>query len=132
MLYLVYRKAGAYMKNRNILQSIKCASRGIIDCFKHERNFREYTLIALMFLIFNILLSVSIWEYIVFAILICAVFSAEFINTAIERLVDKSSKEISDENKFIKDVSAGGVLSMAIAFFITEGLILIPKLAERY
>lgn len=120
------------MKNRNILQSIKCASRGIIDCFKHERNFREYTLIALMFLIFNILLSVSIWEYIVFAILICAVFSAEFINTAIERLVDKSSKEISDENKFIKDVSAGGVLSMAIAFFITEGLILIPKLAERY
>lgn len=120
------------MKNENIFQSIKCASRGIIDCFRRERNFREYTLIALMFLIFNILLSVRIWEYMVFAILVCAVFSAESINTAIERLVDKSGNEINEENKFIKDASAGGVLFVAIAFFITEGFILIPRLVERY
>lgn len=120
------------MKNKNILQSIKCASHGIIDCFRHERNFSEYALIALIFLIFNILLSVRTWEYIIFTVLVCAVFSAEFINTAIERLLDKCDSEISEENKFIKDAAAGGVLSMAIAFFIAEGLILIPKLVERY
>lgn len=119
------------MKNKNIFQSIKCAARGIRCCFIQERNFREYTIIAIVFLVFNILLSSCMWEYIVFTILVCAVFSAEFLNTAIERLIDEYCGDINEKNKFIKDAAAGGVLAMAIAFFIAEGLILIPKLAER-
>lgn len=119
------------MKNKNIFQSIKCAVRGIIVCFRQERNFREYTAFAIVFLIFNILLSACLWEYIVYISLVCAVFSAEFINTAIERIVDKNSGEINEQNRFIKDAAAGGVLVLAVAFFLAEGFILIPKLAER-
>lgn len=103
----------------------------MVCCCREERNFREYAVIAVVFLIFNILLSVSLWEYIVYIILVSAVYSAEFINTAIERIIDKYSGEINEENKFIKDSAAAGVLVFAIAFFIAEGFILIPKLAER-
>lgn len=121
----------AEIKNKNIFQSIKCAVRGMAACCREERNFREYAVIAVIFLIFNILLSVRLWEYIVYIILVSAVYSTEFINTAIERIIDKYSGEINETNKFIKDVASAGVLTFAIAFFTAEGLILIPKLAER-
>ncbi len=119
------------MKNNNIFQSVRCAVRGIFNCCKEERNFRDYGVIALIVLILNIILGAGLWEYIVFIILTCAVFSAEFLNTAIERLVDNQG-EINENFKFIKDAAAAGVLAMGIAFFACEGAILIPKFIERY
>lgn len=119
------------MKNKNIFQSIKCAYRGIKSCFKQERNFKEYTVIALIFLLINILLAASPMEYIVFISLVCVTFSAEFINTAIERIIDKNANEINEQNKFIKDAAAAGVLISSVAFFISEGIILIPKLVAK-
>lgn len=119
------------MKNKNILQSIRCAARGMCACFRAERNFRDYTVIALVFLIFNIILSAELWEYIVFFSLVAGAFSAEYLNTAIERLIDSYDGTISEANKFIKDAAAAGVLSFGLAFFLAEGLILVPKLMER-
>lgn len=120
------------MKNKNIWQSVKCAARGIVSCFKEERNFWEYTVIAGIFLVFNVLLAAKVWEYIVFLSLVSAAFSAEFINTAIERIIDKSGNEINDQNKFIKDAAAAGVLVISSAFFISEALILIPKIVGKF
>lgn len=119
------------MKNKNIFQSIRCASRGIRACFSSERNFKEYVLIAGVFLLFNILLSSCLWEYIVYFSLIAAAYSAEFINTAIERFIDNYDGQVNENNKFIKDAAAAGVLIIGIAFFLAEALILIPKLIER-
>lgn len=119
------------MKNKNILQSIRCAARGIVNCYKQERNFGEYTVIALIFLIFNVLLSSELWEYIVYFSLIAAAFSAEFLNTAIERIIDDYDGSINEKNKFIKDAAAASVLVVSAAFFFAEGLILIPKLIAR-
>lgn len=116
------------MKNKNIIESIKCAIKGVKACYKEERNFREYTIIAAVFLIFNILLSARVWEYIVFFSLVAGAFSAEFINTAIERMIDKIDIEITEQNKFIKDAAAAGVLVISSAFFLSEAIILIPKL----
>ena len=115
------------MKNKNIFQSIRCAAHGIAECYKNERNFMEYTAIALFFLIFNILLHCAIWEYIVFVALVTAAFSAEFLNTAIERVIDTYDNNINEKNRFIKDAAAGGVLTISAAFFLTEAIILIPK-----
>lgn len=115
------------MKNRNIFQSIRCAAHGIAECYKTERNFMEYTAIALFMLMFNILLHCALWEYIVFVALVTAAFSAEFINTAIERVIDTYDNTISEKNRFIKDAAAGGVLIISAAFFVSEALILLPK-----
>ena len=115
-------------KNKNFFQSVKCASYGIKACFAEERNFREYTIIASVFLILNILLGSALWEYIIFFSLVAGAFSAEFINTAIERIIDNYFNEINETNRFIKDAAAAGVLIIGIAFFLSQGLILIPKL----
>ena len=66
------------MKNKNIIQSIKCASKGIAACYREERNFREYTVIAAVFLAFNILLGAAVWEYIVFFSLVLGTFAIVF------------------------------------------------------
>ncbi len=118
------------MKNKNIFQSIRCAAHGIAECYRTERNFMEYTAIALVMLTLNILLKCAVWEYIVFITLVTAAFSAEFLNTAIERVIDTYDNTISEKNRFIKDAAAGGVLIIAAAFFTAEALILIPKALE--
>lgn len=118
------------MKNKNILQSIRCAARGMYACFREERNFRDYTVIAAVFLLLNILCAAALWEYIVFITLVSGAFSAEYINTAIERLIDSYDGEINETNKFIKDAAAAGVLAFGLAFFLSEGLILVPKLVR--
>ena len=114
-------------KNKNIFQSIRCAANGIKECYKTERNFGEYTIIAAFMLFLNIILKCAVWEYIVFMALVMGVFSAEFLNTAIERVIDTYDNTISEKNRFIKDTAAGGVLILSIAFFVSEALILIPK-----
>ena len=109
---------------------MKYASHGIAACFAEERNFMDYTLIAVTFLVLNILLGSVIWEYIVLIVLTAAVFAAEYLNTAIERIIDNYSGEINEANKFIKDTAAASVLVFGVAFFLCEGLILLPKIAE--
>lgn len=116
------------MKNKNIFESVKCAISGIILAFKAEKNLTLYVGIALVFLIFNIILKSSMMEICIFIILTAAVFATEHINTAIERIVDKFILTKDENAKYIKDVSAGAVLIFGIAFFLVEGLILIPKI----
>lgn len=120
----VYRN----MKNKNFLQSVKCALRGLASGFCAERNFKIYIYIALVFLALNILTSSGLYDYIILLILTCGVFSAEYFNTAAERLCDRLCPDEDENVKFIKDVAAGAVLAMGIAFFGAEGAILISNI----
>lgn len=115
-------------KNKNFLQSIQCAAKGIYDGFLFERNFKIYCIIALLFFIGNIVLSSNRYEYCLFVILVAMVFIAEYINTAIERIVDTMGTEENEDYRFIKDVAAGAVLVSGIAFFCVEGMILLPHI----
>ncbi len=116
------------MKNKNFFESVVCAIRGIISGFKTEKNFKIYIFIALIFLVFNIILSAENYDYIILIVLTSGVFTAEYFNTAAERIVDKFSNEINNDFKFIKDVAAGAVLISGIAFFSVEAIVLISKL----
>jgi len=118
------------MKNKNILQSMRCAFQGMQAAWKEERNFREYTMIYSVFFIAGLLLGVSAAEFLIGFSLVCGVFAAEYINTAIERLLDTKFPEISADNKFIKDTAAAGVFILSIAFFVSQAIILIPKFLE--
>ncbi len=116
------------MKNKNFWQSICCAARGLLSGFRSERNFKIYACIAVAFLIFNILLKAGIYDYIILVSLTCGVFAAEYINTAVERVCDRLCKDSDEDIRFVKDVAAGAVLCMGIAFFFSEFAILIPKI----
>ena len=118
------------MKNKNILQSMRCAYQGMKAAWREERNFREYTAIYAGFLLLNLVLGASVTEILIGFALVCGVFSAEYLNTALERLIDTRFPEICEDNRFIKDTAAAGVFVISIAFFLSQGLILIPKLLE--
>lgn len=116
------------MKNKNFLQSVRCAVRGVKSGFRTERNFKIYVCIALVFLALNVLTSSGLYDYIILLSLTCGVFSAEYFNTAVERLCDSFCSEENKDVRFIKDVAAGAVLVMGIAFFGAEGAILVSNI----
>lgn len=116
------------MKNKSFFASVKCAFNGVVAGFKSERNFKIYIIMVLIFLILNIILSSTMYDYIILLATACCSFSAEYINTSIERLVDVSGDEITEDFKFIKDVAAGAVLVSGVAFFGSQAIILISKL----
>ena len=118
------------MKNRNIFQSMRCAFQGMQAAWKEERNFREYTAIYAVFFSAGLLLGISAVEFLIGFALVCGVFAAEYLNTALERLIDSRFPEISADNKFIKDTAAAGVFILSIAFFVSQAIILIPRLIE--
>lgn len=118
------------MKNKNILQSMRHAFDGMQAAWKAERNFREYAAIYAIFFVLNLMLGASVTEFLIGFGLVCGVFSAEYLNTALERLIDTRFPEICEDNKFIKDTAAAGVFIVSIAFFLSQGLILLPKLLE--
>ncbi len=115
------------MRNRTFAESIKRAAIGFAIGIKTEKNFKYYALIAAIFFAFNILLKSTLIEYCIFTVSVATVFSAEFINTAIEHVSNIIEPEYNDKIKVLKDVAAAGVLAMGIGFFITQGIILIPK-----
>ncbi len=118
------------MKNRNIFQSMRCAFQGMQAAWRKERNFREYTAIYAVFFSAGLLLGISAVEFLIGFALVCGVFAAEYLNTALERLIDSRFPEISADNKFIKDTAAAGVFILSIAFFVSQAIILIPRLIE--
>lgn len=112
------------MKNNTLTDSIKCAVRGLVYGFKTEKNFFRYIIIALIFLVINVLFRASVTAHMIYLLVCGGVFSAEFINTSIERLADKIESRFSNEIKIVKDVAAAGVLVWGIVFFAMEAIII--------
>lgn len=102
------------MKKPVIHKSFLHAFRGIFLMARAERNF-QIELAAFfinLFLIFYLKLSAVDTVLILMASV--AVLSAEIFNTAIERLCDIIQPDFDKRIGFIKDISAGAVLVMAI------------------
>ncbi|KFE96937.1 diacylglycerol kinase family protein [Chryseobacterium luteum] len=102
------------MKKPLIHKSFLHAFRGVFLMVKTERNF-QIELVAFfinLFLIFYFKLSAVDTVLILIASL--AVLSAEIFNTAIERICDIIQPDFDRRIGFIKDISAGAVLLMAI------------------
>ena len=108
------------MKNKNFLQSVKHAFIGLGSAFKKERNFKIYFINVFVTLVLNIILKFSLFQYCIWFITTCGVFSAECFNTVAEHICDKMKREFDIEIKYIKDVAAGGVLCWGFAFYLIE------------
>lgn len=115
------------MKNKTFFDSIKCAVQGMRYALKSEKNFRIYIIIAVIFFVLNLICRTELAMHMIFLTICGGVFSAEFINTSLERLSDKVDGNFSSEIKIVKDVAAAGVLVWGIIFFILESVIIIGK-----
>ncbi len=116
------------MKNKTFLQSIKCAIVGLKAGFCSEKNFKYYTVLALLFFALNVAFKSSALEFCLFFITAACVFAAEYVNTAIEHLCNMISSEYHEKIKTIKDIGAAAVLACGIGFFAVQGVVLLPKI----
>lgn len=116
------RQKYKHMKNKTLIASIICALRGLYYAIKTEKNYKYYFVIALIFLVLNILCNIPFAGHIAYVITAAGVFSSECINTAVEHFVDMVDTTIREEIKIIKDIAAATVVCWGFGFFICEAL----------
>ena len=83
-------------------------------------------------IIMGLLLNINTTEWIISIILFSIVIAGELFNTAIETVVDMITLEKNEKAKIAKDVSAGGVLVLAIGSAIIGIYIFMPKIIDLF
>lgn len=107
------------------------AFRGWGHVLKTQQNAWIHSLIASVVIVLGVWLQLSATHWAIIVLTIAMVFTAEFINTAIEAIFDLASPSYHPLAKVGKDVGAGAVLVAALAAVIVGLLILGPPLWSR-
>lgn len=114
------------MRKPPINKSFYNAFRGIFMMVRTERNFQ----IEVAALVINIALIISLdlnsFDAALILLFCVVVLSAEIFNTAIEKICDTVQPEYDERIRFIKDISAGAVLLLAISSVIAA-MVIYPK-----
>ncbi|MFC3158244.1 diacylglycerol kinase (ATP) [Chryseobacterium arachidis] len=111
------------MRKPPVHKSFLNAFRGVFLMMRNERNFQLELLAFLInvFLIFY--LQLSSLDLVLILIVSFGVLSAEIFNTAIEKICDIIQPEFDKRIGFIKDISAGAVVLMAILAVVVGVLV---------
>ncbi len=113
------------------LRSFGYAFRGWWYVLRTQRNASVHVVIAVVVFGISIWLGLKPLEWAVIVLTTAIVFAAEFLNTAIEAVVDLASPGKHPLAKVGKDVGAGAVLIAALAAVVIGALILGPPLWAR-
>lgn len=111
------------MQKPPLHKSFLNAFRGVFVMIKTERNFQIelFAFFVNVFLIFYLKLSNT--DAAIILIVSTAVLSAEIFNTAIEKICDFIQPDYDKRIGFIKDISAGAVVIIAVSSVIIGILI---------
>jgi len=115
---------------------------GRLNAFRHafagwwyvlrtQRNAWVHAIISLVVFFVGLWLRLDTREWAIIVLIAVVVWMAEFINTAIEAIVDLASPQHHPLAKVGKDVGAAAVLIAALAAVIIGLLILGPHLLEK-
>jgi diacylglycerol kinase (ATP) len=104
------------------------AFRGWAFVLKTQHNAWIHSIVAMAVIALGLWLNVSPRDWAVLVLTIAMVFTAEFINTAIEAVVDLASPVHHPLAKTGKDVGAAAVLVASLAAILVGLLILGPPL----
>ena len=110
------------------IHSFRHAFHGWGDVLRTQRNAWIHSVIATAVFIVGLWIGLSPHDWAVIILTAAFVFSAEFINTAIEAVVDLATVEHHPLAKIGKDVGAAAVLVAALAAVLVGLLILGPPL----
>ena len=105
---------------------------GIRVLLRDEHNVRIHCVAALLVVAAGFLLGISAGEWIAVVFAIGLVFTAEAINTSIERLADEVQPEWDEHIRDVKDLAAGAVLFAAIAALVVGLIIFVPKIIALF
>jgi diacylglycerol kinase (ATP) len=112
-------------------QSFKHAFSGWWFVIHTQRNAWIHIVISTVVLLVSILLHLSFRDWAVLLLTIALVWTAEFINTALEAVVDLASPGQHPLAKMGKDVGAAAVLISALTSILVGLLILGPPLWQK-
>ena len=118
------------MKLKKLVNSFNNAIDGVIDTVRTQRNMKIHLMIAIGVLFACFCFDISKSEFLILAITITMVVSAELINTAIEAAIDMTTNFYHPLAKGAKNAAAGGVLVTAINAVIVGYIIFWDKLSE--
>ena len=115
------------MKNKKLINSFKYAFKGIGSDFLTERNMKIHVTMMILVIICGIIFKISVLEWFICIACFGIVIGGEMFNTAIEQVVNIAMPEKDPRAKLAKDVSAGGVLVLALAAATIGLIIFVPK-----
>ena len=110
------------------IKSFAYAFAGLKVLFREEHNSWIHAVAAVLAIAMGFLFRISPMEWIAVVIVIGMVFSAEIINSSLERTADFVKAERDDRKRDIKDLGAAAVLVCAIVALITGLIIFVPKI----
>lgn len=111
------------MRKPPIHKSFLNALRGVFVMIKSERNFQLELLAFIVNLLLIFYLQLSKVDAVLVLMVSFGVLSAEIFNTAIEKICDFIQPDFDKRIGFIKDISAGAVILMAILSVIVGILV---------
>lgn len=123
------KEAEHFVKSRKL--SFVAAFEGLFFVLKTQKNAWIHLAATISVLIVCFLLEISRMEWVAILLVIGLVWMAEFLNTALEIIVDLASPEIHILAKIGKDVGAASVLIAAFLALMIGGLILIPAFLDK-
>ncbi len=110
------------------LNSFIHAFNGLIFLVRNEHNSRIHLTIAFFVVLLSFYFKINAMEWIAVVFSIGFVFSAELINTSVEKLADFVCKEKNDKIKIVKDLAAAYVFVSALTAFIIGVIVFVPKI----
>lgn len=118
------------MKMKKVLDSFNNAINGIIDTVRTERNMKIHLIVSLFILAACFFFDVTKYEFLILAVTISMVISAEIVNTAIEAAIDMTTNYYHPLAKVAKNAAAGAVLVTAINAVVVGYIIFWDKLSN--
>ena len=116
------------MNLSRFLHSFKIGFLGLGHAIGTEQNMRVHLLIAVGVIAIASLLPLVAWEWIVVVLCIGLVLGAECMNTALERLADRVTREPDPLIMHAKDCGSAAVLVIALTTAVIGGVVFVPKL----
>lgn len=113
------------------MRSFRHAFRGWFYVLRTQRNAWIHSAIAAAVFLLGLWLELPPRDWAVIILTTAMVFAAEFVNTAIEAVVDLASPDKHPLAKIGKDVGAAAVLVAAFAAILIGLLILGPPLWQK-
>jgi diacylglycerol kinase len=113
------------------LKSFGYAFKGIRSAFRSEPHMRFHAFAAVCVLACSAWVQLSAAEFGIIILCIGAVFAAELVNTALEKMVDLVSPGYHEKAGAIKDIAAGAVLVVSVAAAAAGIVLLFPRVLNK-
>ncbi len=112
------------------LQKFSNAARGIYISLTEEKTLIIYLILSVIAIILGVVFKLKLIEWMVLVLVVGISITFEFMNTAIENLLDFIEFKYNKSIKKIKDIFAASSFILSITAIILFGLIFIPHIIK--